>query len=143
MTAYETVYSSFRDKVNDYESVDLTSEQEAEILHGYLISAISKFSRLSRNVATYNETDEQFDTDLTLEEIDILSELMVVNWTKPRLYNSEKLRNSISTKDYSLYSPANLLAQLRELHKDANKRANSMMNQYSILNSDYETLRGS
>lgn len=137
MTAYETVYSAFRDKVTDYDLIDMTDADESSILFGYMKSAISKFGRICNKLNDRKDTDSQFNSDLTDTEIDILSELMVESWTKPKLYDSEKLRNSLSTKDYSFFSPANLLNQLRELNKQAKKNARAMMNEYSILNSEF------
>ena len=137
MTAYETVFSAFRDKVVDYDFLNLTDVEESEILLGYMNSAIGKFGRICKKLARRNDATSQFDDDLTENEIDIITELMVESWVKPRLYNNENLKNSLSTKDYSNYSPANLLNQLRELNKDAKQNARAMMNQYSILNSNY------
>ncbi len=140
MTAYEIVYSSFRDKVTDYDLAEMVDVEESAILYGYMKSAIAKFGRICKKLNNKDDTLQQFNEDLTDTEVDILSELMVENWTKPKLYHSEKLRNSLSTKDYSFFSPANLLNQLRELNKEAGKNARSMMNEYSILNSEFKTM---
>lgn len=140
MTAYEKVFDAFRSKVSDYDLMLLEATDEVEILLGYMKSAIAKFGRVCDKLAAADDTLARFDGDLTDVEIDILTELMVENWTKPKLYDSEKLRNSLSTKDYSFYSPANLLAQLRELNKEAKKNARHMMNEYSILNSEFSTM---
>lgn len=137
MTAYETVFSAFRDKVVDYDFLNLTDVEESEILLGYMNSAIGKFGRICKKLARRSDITSQFEDDLTENEIDIITELMVESWVKPRLYNNENLKNSLSTKDYSNYSPANLLNQLRELNKDAKQNARAMMNQYSVLNSNY------
>ena len=139
MTAYETIYSAFRDKVTDYDLVGMADTDEASILFGYMKSAISKFGRICTKLEDRDDILNQFNNDLTDTEIDIISELMVESWTKPKLYDSEKLRNSLSTKDYSFFSPANLLNQLRELNKQAKKNARAMMNEYSILNSEFAT----
>lgn len=140
MTAYETIYCAFRDKVHDYDLMQFTDEEESEILHGYLKSAVARFGRICKSVSSYDDTKSEFPTELTDTEIEILAELMVAAWTKPKLYNSEKLRNSLSTKDYNFFSPANLLSQLRDINHDAEQRARAMMNEYSILNSAFSTL---
>lgn len=137
MTAYETVYSAFRDKVTDYDLAGITDTDEASILFGYMKSAIGKFGRICNKLNDRDDLLNQFNGDLTDTEIDIISELMVESWTKPKLYDSEKLRNSLSTKDYSFFSPANLLNQLRELNQQAKKNARAMMNEYSILHSEF------
>lgn len=140
MTAYETVFSAFRDKVVDYSIVELTDSEEFEILNGLMKKAIAKFGRICKKLSERNDVLAQFTEDLTDLEIDVVTELMVENWVKPKLYHSEKLQNSMSTKDFSIYSPANLLNQLRELNKDAKKNARALMNEYSLLNSNYENM---
>lgn len=140
MTAYEEVFSVFRSKVTDYDLTLLDVTDEEEILLGYMKSAIAKFGRICNKLSTADGILPQFNDDLTDVEIDILTELMVESWTKPKLYNSEKLRNSLSTKDYSFYSPANLLIQLRALNTDAKKNARHMMNEYSVLNSEFSAI---
>lgn len=142
MTAYETVFSAFRDKVTDYDYVDLSNFEETEILVGLMNKATAIFGRVCKKLANRSNETEEFSEDLTDEEINILTEFMVVYWLKPKLYHSENLQNILSTKDFSFYSPANLLSQIRTLHSDANKSARAMMNEYSILTSNYENIRG-
>lgn len=140
MTEYNTVFSVFRDKVTDTELVMLDESQEYEVLYGYMKNAISKFGRLCSKLADRDDEQKCFTDDLTEMEIDILTELMVVAWLKPKYLRNENFRNNLSTKDYSFYSPANLLNQLRQTYEGAQKNARSMMNTYSVLNSGYETL---
>jgi len=137
MTAYETVFSAFRDKITAYTFLDLTDVEEHEVLLGYMNNAIAKFGRICKKMLNRNNEISKFEDDLTDEEIDILTELMVESWVKPKLYNEDLLKNSMSTKDYTVFSPANLLNQLRELNKDTKNNARAMMNQYSVLNSNY------
>lgn len=140
MTAYEKVFNTFRSKVSDYDLMLLEADDESAVLLGYMKSAIAKFGRLCDKLATADDGLMQFEGNLDDTEIDILTELMLESWTKPKLYDSEKLRNSLSTKDYSFYSPANLLVQLRAVNKDAQKNARHMMNEYSILNSEFSSI---
>lgn len=69
--------------------------------------------------------------DLSDEEIDILVDLMRVEWLKHKLYNSELLRNGMSTKDYTVFSPANLQNQIRITYQDAREEARMRLYQYS------------
>ena len=82
-----------------------------------------------------------FECDLKIEEIDILTEWMVYEWLTPYLNNIENLRNQLNTKDFSFFSPANLLSTIQNVHTASRKRAKSMMNEYSYVNSDLEKLK--
>lgn len=141
MTAYQEIFNSFRTKVLDYDFAQLTKEEEDSVLLSIMNVALPKFERVCTKLKDRNNELYYFNNDLEIEEIDIISELMLEVWTGQRLHNSELLRNKLSTKDFSFFSPANLLNQLRELHKDAKKNSRSMINQYSILHSNYETMR--
>ena len=66
---------------------------------------------------------------------------MVENWAKPKLYNSENFYNALGTKDFSFFSPANLLSQIRELYNLTRKNVKAMINEYSILNSQFSDLK--
>lgn len=141
MTAYEDVYDSFRTKVSDYDLINFTNFEENEILYSFLKISISKFGRLCNKLSDRDDDLSQFNIDLTDEEIDILSELMLEVWVQKKLHNSDLLRNNLSTKDFSFFSNKNIIDQLRGLYKESKRSARSMMNQYSILHSDYKTMR--
>ena len=97
--------------------------------------AIGKFSESCKK-DLMAVTGNSFDADLTYFELDIISELMVEVWCKPRLYNLDLLRNKLSTKDFTTFSPANLLDKIREVYEQAHKRARSMINEYSFREND-------
>ena len=77
-------------------------------------------------------TTTGFVSDLDDYEIDILSELMVEAWYKPHINYTDLLRNKLSTKDFTTFSPANLQKENRESYELAHKRARSMINEYSF-----------
>ena len=141
MTSFDEVYSAFRDKIFDVDLALFTDIEEREILYGYMKWAVAKFKRCCKKLDSMDNTTQAFSEDLTEEEINILSELMVENWAKPKLYNGENLRNALNTKDYSFFSPANLLSEIRELYYLAKKNAATMMNEYSILNGNFSELK--
>lgn len=141
MTAYEDIYNSFRTKVSDYDLINLSDAEESEVLHSFLKISISKFNRLCDKLTDRDDELSQFNIDLTDEEVDILSELMLETWVQRKLHNSDLLRNNLSTKDFSFFSNKNIIDQLRGLYKEVKRNSRSMMNQYSILHSDYKNMR--
>ena len=68
---------------------------------------------------------------MSLRSQEILAELMVVEWLKPHLYKSEFFENALGTKDYSTFSPANLLKEVRETYLTARERARFLIIDYS------------
>ena len=130
-TEFDAVYGAFLAKVSDYDLADMVETDAKNIMSDYMKQAIGKFSESCKK-DLMNVTQTGFVDDLTYFEIDIISELMVEAWCKPRLYNLDLLRNKLSTKDFTTFSPANLLDKIREVYDLSHKRARSMINEYSF-----------
>lgn len=81
-----------------------------------------------------------FREDLPYEVIDILTEWMVAYWLKPYVNNLENLRNNLNTKDFTSFSPANLLEKVGDRYTAARRYARSLSNEYSIVINDLTTL---
>lgn len=130
-TEFSVIYGSFLSKVTDNDLADMTEEAANIVMSDLLQQAIVKFSEsCKKNLADVSNTG--FVDDLDIYEIDILSELMVEAWYKPHLNFSELLRNKLSTKDFTTFSPANLQKENRESYELAHQRARSMINEYSF-----------
>ncbi|PLR99934.1 hypothetical protein CVD19_00855 [Bacillus sp. T33-2] len=79
-----------------------------------------------------DETLKQFNKDLTEEEQEILSNLMCVEYLTPKLITDDLLKQTLSSKDYKLYSQANHIKELRELRDQFQKEANNLMILYTF-----------
>ena len=130
-TEFDTVYGAFLSKVSDFDLADMTEVDAKAEMNDLLKQAVGKFSESCKKDLTDVDTTG-FAADLTEFEIDIISELMVEAWYKPRVNNLDLLRNKLSTKDFTTFSPANLLKEVRETYDLAHKRARSMINEYSF-----------
>lgn len=130
-TDYSVVYDSFLGKITDTDLADMTEEAANGVMSDLLKQAVVKFSEsCKKDLRTV--TVSGWEDDLDDYEIDILSELMVEAWYKPRLNFTELLRNKLSTKDFTTFSPANLQKENRESYELAHSRARSMINEYSF-----------
>lgn len=141
-TTYATVYGLFLAKVTDFDLADMTEEDANAIMSDLLRQAVGKFSESCKK-DLYDITDEQdgWNADFTDLEVDILSELMVEAWYKPCINNLDLMRNRLSTKDFTTFSPANLQKEVRESYNLAHKRARSMINEYSFRMNDIGELK--
>jgi len=135
-TKYSVVYEWFASKVTDYDLLLFTDEDRESIIKTYLMSACVKFSNCKVDLFDRNETDNEFNQDLDDEILDILSENMLISWLQPKLNNIENFKNALSTKDFSLYSPANLLKETRETFKEIRLNAKKMIDNYSFRHAD-------
>lgn len=142
MTEYNTIFDSFKDKITDYDLPLYDEAIQIEMLCSLLNKACSKFRRICKSDLSKKDDELlEFVDNLSIEEIDILTEWMVFYWITPHLNNTENLRNQLSTKDFSFFSPANLLSVLQKVHSESRRRARSITNEYSYIHSDLENLK--
>ena len=130
-TDFSVVYGSFLSRVTDTDLSDMTEENANSVMSDLLKQATVKFSESCKKDLS-DVTTTGFVSDLDDYEIDILSELMVEAWYKPHINYTDLLRNKLSTKDFTTFSPANLQKENRESYELAHKRARSMINEYSF-----------
>lgn len=135
MTAYTTIYNSFLDKVNDYDLADMTAELAQTAMRGWLNQAVVRFLESCKKDLTQTE-EGGFTENLDLMEIDILTEGMVEAWLKPIRNNLDLLRNALSTKDFTTFSPANLLDKVNDTYSMAHANFLSRIKEYSFIRND-------
>ena len=104
-TEFSVIYGSFLSKVTDNDLADMTEAAANIVMSDLLQQAIVKFSESCKKNLTDTDSTGFLD-DLDIYEVDILSELMVEAWYKPHLNFTELLRNKLSTKDFTTFSPA-------------------------------------
>lgn len=135
MTAYTTIYNSFLDKVNDYDLADMTETMAQTSMRGWLNQAVVRFLESCKKDLTQTE-EGGFSEDLDLMEIDILTEGMIEAWLKPIRNNLDLLRNTLSTKDFTTFSPANLLDKVNDTYTMAHANFLSRIKEYSFIRND-------
>ncbi len=142
-TTYDSIFDSFKDGITDPDLLEFTQDIQRDLLNALMNKAISKCKRICKDVDFNSKDDEiqEFTTDIPDEVIDIITEWMTVFWLKPYLDNIENLRNVLNTKDFSMYSPANLLDKINERYNSARKQARSLTNEYSYIHSDMTRLQ--
>lgn len=130
-TSYESIYSRFLPKITDYSFLNLSDEEIKSNLETYLKSSIIKF-RYCDKLSDRDEVLKQFNKELTEEEQEIISVLMCVEYLTPKLLTDELLKQSLNSKDYSLYSQANHVKEIRALRDEYQQEANSLMILYTF-----------
>ena len=77
-----------------------------------------------------------FIETLDEDEIDILAELMIAEWLKPMMYDDELLESRLNTKDFTEYSPAKLIEQIRMVYSMNRKESKALINNYTFTHGD-------
>jgi len=140
-TPYSKIYDLFLNKISDDMFISLTTENKNAILNGYLKSACSDFKKCKYDLSDRNDTTQLFNVDLDDIEVEILSIGMVYNWINPKVLNVENLKNALNTKDFSQFSPANLLKEITSLRDKLKSEFKTAITNYTYDNADISELK--
>ena len=144
--SYDIFTGAFLSKVSEFELMQLDDNNRTETVDGYMKRAVSAFRKNCKYDLFTTGDDELrvFSVDIDgndLDEIvDIISEGMVVQWLKPYVYQQELLQNALNTRDFTQYSPAELLLRVGNAYEKAQKDFTQMMREYSYNHGDLTDL---
>lgn len=143
---YDLFTGAFLSKITEFEFVQLAEENRTAIVDGYMKRAVSAFKKNCKYdlASAYDDELREFTVDADTadvdELVDIISEGMVVQWLKPYTYKQELLENVLSTKDFTTYSPAELLLRVGNAYAKAQKDYTQMIREYSYNHGDLSDL---
>ena len=143
---YDAVIGAFLSKITEFDMINMESANREEMVGGYMRRAVSEFDRICKQdlTSSYDDTNGVFAVDVddaTADEvINILSEGMVVQWLKPYVYQQELLQNILNTRDFTQYSPAELLMRVGNAYRRAQKDYTQMIREYSYNHGDLTVL---
>lgn len=143
---YDTFAGAFLAKISEYSFLSLNEEDRTSIVDGFMKRALNAFRKNCKYdlFTTGNDVDRLFEVDIPEEDIhelsDIISEGMVVQWLKPYVNKQEILENVLNTKDFTTYSPAELLLRVGNAYAKAQKDYISMIREYSYNHGDLSDL---
>lgn len=136
--SYDAFTEAFLAKITEFDLLQLDLEDQVAIVDGYMKRALDEFSYVSKYdfIGTADDTERTFDVEISgtdlYEIVNIVSEGMVVQWLKPYIYKQNLLNNVLNTRDFSVYSPAELLKQVRATYKAAQTDFTQMIREYSF-----------
>ena len=143
---YDTFVGAFLNKISEFELLQLDDNNRTEIVDGYLIRAVTAFRKNCKYdlFTTHDDASREFLVDIPSEDLDelveIISEGMLVQWLKPYVYQQELLQNVLNTRDFTQYSPAELLMRVGNAYKDAKASYTQMIREYSYNHADLSEL---
>ena len=114
-TSFETIIDRFFGKITDDMYLELTYEDTLRDAKQFLLDAIPYFEFPRFQLYNYDEELEQYNVDLTVEEINILALLMKAAWLERQINSIENTRMKYSGSDFKMTSQANHLSKLLQL----------------------------
>lgn len=141
-TPYHAIHSRAIAKITDYDILHFDLSTRERMLNEYLLSAQVEFQRLCKvDLSDKDEKLAQYNQDLSDEIIEILATGEAYYWLCPKVLNTENLYNVLNTKDFSMYSPANLLKELQALKDMFWKDFKRKMYEYTYRTADIADLK--
>ncbi|MFQ3543649.1 hypothetical protein Q7A53_06155 [Halobacillus rhizosphaerae] len=141
VTKITDIYDSFLSRISDYSflSDNITEEEIMEDLFGYFKSARTKFYKCKNSLKTIDDNGETvFTVELHPFEVEVLVSLMLVEYLKPKVLTDENMKQSLSDKDFKIYSQANQLKEMSLLYRNFAKEARKLITEYSYIDLDKE-----
>ena len=117
-TTFETIIDRFLGKITDDMYLELTPEDTIRDAKQFLIDAIPYFEFPRFALYDYDADLEEYNVDLTAEEINILALLMKTAWLDRQINSIEVTRMKYSGADFKLTSQANHLSKLLQLKSE-------------------------
>lgn len=143
---YHKFTDAFLSKVTEFDFIRLSEYERNHLIDGYMKRAIANFKKNCKYDLTTTADDMVREFDVEIEDddldeiVDIVSEGMLVQWMKPYTYKQENLESILNTRDFTTYSPAELLLRISDAYKSAQKIYTNMMREYSYNHGDLTSL---
>lgn len=144
--SYDIFTEAFLSKISEYEFIKMEDDDRQDIIDGYLHRAVTAFRKNCKYDLTGNDSKNgrRFNVDVAPEDVDelveIISDGMIVQWLKPYVYQQEQLQNVLNTRDFTTYSPAELLLRVGDAYKDAKKNYTNAIREYSFNHNKLDDL---
>lgn len=135
--SYDVFTEAFIAKVTEYDFIRLNEDDRQIIIDGYLKRALTAFKKncLYDLFTTADDDKREFNVDISGDDLDeiveIVSEGMLIQWMKPLVYRQENLENLLNTKDFTVYSPAELLLRIGNAYTKVQKDYLQLIREYS------------
>lgn len=143
---YDAFVGAFLAKITEFELLEFSDTEREEEVDGYMKRAISRFKKncMYDLTTTGDDTNRSFNVDVADEDldelVDIISDGMVVQWLKPYVNQQELLENTLNTRDFTTYSPAELNLRVGNAYKAASKEYTQLIREYSYNHGDLTDL---
>lgn len=131
-TTYDKIYNRALAKIQDFDLVDLSDRDLEEMLHGWLMSAISKFRQCKNDLSDRDEELRQFNVDLEDEEIEILAIMTVREWLQPQVHSALLTKQIFGGKEENYFSQASHVKELMDMDTQLKTEAQKLSRDYSF-----------
>lgn len=135
MTSFTKLYENLLPKFKNFDIPLMTVEEVEALLYDYLVPAITKFHICRTDLNKRNNVEKYFYADLTDEEVEILSNYMLIGYTDSEYIQTPTLlKVNLSSSDFNAFSPANMLNKLMDMHDYYIQENDTWLSRYAWKN---------
>ena len=133
-TPYEKIYENLLPKFRSYEIPFMTPDEVREYLYDFLTPAIPKFHVCRKDLTDRDDILERFNVDLSDEEIEILSNYLLLEYLDSEYVRTPTLlKLALPSVDFKAFSPANMLEKLMNMHKQYLSENETLISRYAWM----------
>lgn len=141
-TLFSEIYSKAVFKISAYDFLNTSKFVKEMALEKYLDSARIDFQATCNVDLSDRDVERKcFNMEISEEVQEILALGVAFYWLSAKTLRSDLLKNTIYHKDYTAFSPANLLKEIHALRTEIKKEYTSRMREYGYRHSDLENLK--
>lgn len=131
-TPFTELYDSVLSKIRDYDFINMDQTQVYDVLSDYVRPAIAAFRGCKQDIS--QRTKEGFVCNLTDTEIEILANYMTIAYLDSNYIRVPlALKQTLSSKDFNAFSPANHLDKMVEMREKYRKDNETLLVRYSYI----------
>ena len=141
-TSFSSIYDRAVFKFTDYTFLTTAADIKKDVLWRYLQSTIVDFTPIyQENGLVYDVEKQEFNADLPDEVQEILALGIAYYWLSGQALTRSLLKNILHNKDYTSYSPANLLKEIQSLKDGLGNEYRGKINTYSVRHGNIQELK--
>lgn len=135
-TLLTTIYDAFFSKITDDMYMELSEDDTKKIVVDIFENSLHWFEFPRFNIYDYNLEFEEYNLELTKEEINIIATYMIVEWIGQQLASIELIRMKYSGSDFKFTSQANHMHKLTNLQKEYERKGFHLQRLYKRRKAD-------
>lgn len=135
-TLLSTIYNIFFSKITDDMYMEISEDDTKKIIVDLFENSLHWFEFPRVDIYDYSLELEEYNIELSKEEINIIATYMIVEWLGQQLASVELTRMKYSGSDFKFTSQANHMHKLTNLQKEYERKGFHLQRLYKRRKAD-------
>lgn len=135
-TLLSTIYNVFFSKITDDMYMEMSEDDTKKIIVDLFENSLHWFEFPRVDIYDYSLELEEYNIELSKEEINIIATYMIVEWLGQQLASIELTRMKYSGSDFKFTSQANHMHKLTNLQKEYERKGFHLQRLYKRRKAD-------